>query len=117
MPRELRPLDELLNYAYELKEAQANLDQLKSKAGTSLKLAREAKGVSQSYLAAAMDVDKSYLSQVENGAKTPTTDRLTEAYVIISKFNEGGSVGYTNKAEDHIKKARSKEKKSKKGGR
>jgi len=114
MPKELRPLAELLNYAYELKKAQARLEQLKAEAGNNLKLARQAKGVPQSFLADAMGVDKSYLSQVENGTKTPTSDRLTEAYVIISNYDEGGSVA-SNKAKDHIEKARSKQVKNKKG--
>jgi transcriptional regulator with XRE-family HTH domain len=81
------------------------IEETKKQAGSLLRQHRTAAGVSQTEFAKSLGVSQAYVSQVENGHKTPTTSMLREAIEILDP--ERGSDGNAKQKQEDVRKKRS----------
>jgi transcriptional regulator with XRE-family HTH domain len=69
---------------HEFLAAKKVIDGTKSQVGTSIQGIRESVGLSQSRLAQLASLNQAYLSQVEKGTKTPSTDSLHRIVNVLN---------------------------------
>ena len=80
----------------DLLEAQKEVDRLKKQLGSSLRSARLANGMTQAQVASSAGVTQAYVSMVESGDKTPSSDSLERFIEVL----EGSSSGQDEGNED-----------------
>jgi transcriptional regulator with XRE-family HTH domain len=79
MPEQARQLSELLNKQNEWKR----------EVGTVFRNTRAAAGMTQSAFAASLDISQEYVSQIENGVRTPSSDVLRSLLDITKGARDG----------------------------
>jgi len=86
LPQGALPLSELLQYSEARNQAE---DILRTSSGKSIKYLRRSMGMTQSFLASSLDVSQPYLSQIENGTKTPSSEFLLKLSEVTASARSG----------------------------
>lgn len=98
---EEKPLSELLKGVEDKLEVRRTWNQ---DVGSLLRAARSAANVSQSDLAATAGVNQAYVSQIENGSKTPSEEVIEKLTVALRQI--GGTHAQVPNAREDARKAR-----------
>lgn len=83
-----RPLDELLAAAEEAAALKRQHEEARRKVGQQVKSFRRARGLSQDAFANQLGRSQSYLSQVENGERTPSPSTLDALIELANNTEE-----------------------------
>jgi transcriptional regulator with XRE-family HTH domain len=81
-------------------EAQKTIEETKADIGPTIRYMRQNAGMSQMFAAASAGVTQAYLSQVENGHKTPSADSLGRIVKVVSEGSTSGKDDHDGKEED-----------------
>lgn len=73
--------------------AQKAVEELKPEVGPTLRAMRLNAGLTQAYVAGSAGVTQAYLSQIENEAKTPSSDSLTRIINVMEGSTSGSNTG------------------------